>query len=86
MEDPLAPGSRWDGGLQNAPDKPDAALLLGHHALDLWICLCICHNLITQEGAEDGRPAEYQASTPRTASSSLMDTVQDQAGILPAQH
>ena len=36
-------------------------VLLGHHLLDLWTGLCVCHNLITEE-AEAGQPPVYQVS------------------------
>ena len=34
-------------------------LLLGHHLLDFWANICLCHSLIVEE-AEDGGPPIYQ--------------------------
>jgi hypothetical protein len=39
------------------------SLLLGHHLVDLWTNLCICHNLITEQ-AQDGVPGVYQVPIP----------------------
>lgn len=38
-------------------------LLLGHHLLDFWTNICVCHNLITEENAEGGPPV-YQVTLP----------------------
>lgn len=43
--------------------ESQAAVLLGHHFLDFWMNLCVCHNLITEEAAEGERPV-YQVSAP----------------------
>ena len=37
--------------------------LLGHHLLDFWVNICLCHSLIVEE-AEDGGPPIYQARAP----------------------
>ena len=34
-------------------------LLLGHHLVDFWTNICVCHNLITEEGDGTELPA-YQ--------------------------
>lgn len=34
-------------------------LLLGHHLVDFWTNICVCHNLITEEGEAGGLPV-YQ--------------------------
>ncbi len=34
--------------------------LLGHHLLDFWVNICLCHSLIVEE-AEDGGLPIYQA-------------------------
>ena len=43
------------------PREQEEELLLGHHLLDFWTNICVCHNLITEENAEGGPPV-YQAT------------------------
>ncbi len=30
--------------------------VLGHHVLDFWLCICLCHNLIVQNDPQTGQP------------------------------
>jgi len=51
------------GQTQNVVQEERESLLLGHHLVDLWMGLCVCHNLITEE-AEEGLPPAYQVHPP----------------------
>lgn len=44
-----------------AHGSDDSTLLLGHHLTDFWMAMCVCHNLITEDG-ENGAPSVYQVS------------------------
>ena len=54
-----AGGAHNNGGGGSAEDEA-RLLLLGHHLVDFWCNICLCHSLIVEE-AEDGGPPIYQA-------------------------
>ena len=55
-----ANGAGANGGSVSAEEARARLLLLGHHLLDFWANICLCHSLIVEE-AEDGGPPIYQA-------------------------
>ena len=58
---PLLRQSPQANGGDSVAGGQDDELLLGHHLLDFWTNICVCHNLITEENAEGGPPM-YQVS------------------------
>lgn len=34
----------------------DTAMVLGHHLLDFWTNICVCHSLIVHENPQGGLP------------------------------
>lgn len=41
----------------------ETALVLGHHVLDFWTNICVCHSLIVHENPQGGLPL-YQGTSP----------------------
>lgn len=55
-----AGGAGNTNGGGGSGDDEARLLLLGHHLVDFWCNICLCHSLIVEE-AEDGGPPIYQA-------------------------
>lgn len=58
---PYSQQSRPPAGPQALTAEEQEDLLLGHHLVDFWTNLCVCHLLITEEN-EPGLPPVYQVS------------------------
>lgn len=47
-------------GAGGGPGSELEAVVLGHHMVDFWTNVCVCHNLIVEAGPEGAGPPIYQ--------------------------
>ena len=50
-----------EGQVEGGEEVGVGDAVLGHHVLDFWLCICLCHNLIVQNDPQTGQPL-YQVS------------------------
>lgn len=54
-------GRDTTGRTRGASSRGDLqAVVLGHHMLDFWTNVCVCHMLIVESGVEHDQPPVYQ--------------------------
>ena len=56
---PLPEDNRSDGSRRRGYTDRKFAIL-GHHLLDFWINICLCHSLIVEDRDEEPGPPGYQ--------------------------